>query len=532
VASQLLSSWLGNLSQRWGDRTALELASLSVSGERLSFRELDSQSEALARSFRDMGLQLGDGLAIWLPNGPLWMVAHFAAARAGLTTIPLNTWYRESEIEHFLILGNASTLILDSSFQGIDFASMLRAATSSGSCPLRLVIDTAEQLGDIPNIRVLKFEQPEAGATASIHRPTENDAMIAFSTSGTTGMPKMAVHGEGPLISHAAAVAARAEMSPNDVVLSALPPCGAYGYTLLLASLASGARAVQLDRFDLDHAVRVIQQEEVSVMALTEPIMRSLLDHPSATSSSFRSLRQVFSAGSTLQPVVQRAETDFGFNLTNVYGSSEVLALAAFWNRKDDFETRSGAGGELVSDGMQVSVVDPAGTPCAPGLPGELRFRGPVLTSGYLRNSDATCSAFSEDGWFRSNDLGVLVEGQPRQFRFIARMNDALRVKGFLVDPGEIEARLQAHAAVDAAQVVGVPDGRGEDRAIAFVTLHDGAEASGEELRAFCRSQMASYKVPAAIKIVDTFPTTRSANGDKIVKNRLREMAEELMSDA
>lgn len=532
MASQRLSSWLSNLAQRWGDRTALELASLSGARERLSFRELESRSEALARSFRDTGLQPGDSIAIWLPNGPLWLTAHFAAARAGLTTIPLNTWYRESEIAHFLALGNASTLLLDSSFPGIEFTAILRSATSSGDCPLRLVIDTAAQLGDIPNIRVMEFGQLETGAAAPIHDLAENAEMIAFSTSGTTGMPKMAVHGEKALISHAAAVAHRADMSPNDVILSALPPCGAYGYTLLLASLASGARAVQLDRFDLDHAVSVIQQEEVSVMALTEPIMRSLLDHPLANSTSFRSLRQVFSAGSTLQPVVERAETDFGFNLTNVYGSSEVLALAAFWNRDEKIEVRSAAGGELVSAGMQVSVVDPTGKPCEHDVPGELLFRGPVLTSGYLRNSKAADSAFSEDGWFRSNDLGALVEGQPRQFRFIARMNDALRVKGFLVNPGEIEARLQAHIAVAAAQVVGIPDGRGEDRAIAFVTLQDGAEVSGEELRTFCRSQMASYKVPAAIKIVDAFPTTRSANGDKIVKKRLREMAEELMSDA
>lgn len=523
-----LAPWLSSLAQRW-DGTALEVAFGGGAPDRLSFRELEAKSQTFSRGLSALGLERGDSIAIWLPSTPLWLAVHFGAARFGLTTIPLNTWYREVELEHFLVLGSARLLLVDSAFLGIDFPGILTRVLERGNCAsIRWVIDVSGKIRELPNVAVLGLDALTSAEKSNTDVEPENPAMIGFATSGTTGLPKLAMHREGALVRHGRAVAERAGMNPGEVVLGALPPCGAYGYTLLIASLAAGARAIQLERFDIDRLVELIESEQVNVMAVTEPILRDLLDHPRATPKSLRSLRLVFSAGATLGPIVERADREFGFRITNVYGSSEVLALAAFWDPNEDTATRSQAGGELVSEGMEVSVVDSAGHALGAGISGELRFRGPIVTSGYLQNPAATADAFTGDGWFLSNDLGQLVDGHERQFRYIARMNDALRLRGFLVNPGEIEARLQAHAAVLAAQVVGVPDGRGEDRAVAFVTLNPGTTASEEDLRAFCRTGMASYKTPAAIRILEKFPTTRSANGDKVVKRRLREMAQEM----
>jgi fatty-acyl-CoA synthase len=243
-----------------------------------------------------------------------------------------------------------------------------------------------------------------------------------------------------------------------------------------------------------------------------------------------RSLRVVFSAGATLQEVVDRAKADFGFRVSNVYGSSEVLALAAFW----DFERASTlcgtAGGRLVSDAMRVRCVDAEGHRVGRGQPGELQFAGPLLTCGYLANDAATRSAFSEDGWFKSKDLGSVSDADGREFHYVSRLDDAIRLKGFLVSPGEIESMLQTHPAVAAAQVVGVPQRGGEELAAAFVTLHAGASVDPEHLRDHCRARMASYKVPALLEIVERFPTTLSANGDKVMKNRLRDMARAMVT--
>jgi fatty-acyl-CoA synthase len=532
-----LASWLQIRAERLAERNALESVQAGAR-EGFSFAELEGRTARLAAAMHGVGLRPGDAIAIWLPNRPSWMLVHLAAARLGLLTIPLNTWYRESELGHFLGLGRCRALFVDGAFRGIDFDGILDATVQSmdatGSSALEWVVDVGSgkpartgQAG-LKRVGLAEFESRAGKLPELTHG--ENLQMIAYSTSGTTSAPKLAVHRESALLSHAAAVGRRSHMTAHDVVLGALPPCGAYGYTLLLAAMTAGARAIVIDEFDIDRVVDLISAEGVTMLALTEPIMRKLLDHPAASRESFRSLRLVFSAGGTLAPVVDRAEQQFGFRVTNVYGSSEILALAAFWDFKRDIPARSRAGGLLTSPGMHVRAVDSAGTVQPVGANGELQFSGPIVTRGYLANDEANQKAFTDDGWFRSGDLGAVVDGSSGEFLYVARMNDALRIKGFLVSPGEIEAMLQTHPGVAAAQVVGIPDGFGEELAAAFVVARGGATVSADELRGYCRGRMASYKTPAILHLVDAFPVTRSANGDKVMKNKLRELAQGLKS--
>ena len=237
-------------------------------------------------------------------------------------------------------LGRCRAIFVDSSFRGIDFLGILGAAISTidaaGTRTLEWIIELGPQSveREVPDgLKRLSLGELEGLATSGqLPILAEVPRLIAYSTSGTTSVPKLAVHCEGALLSHAAAVAIKSRMTAQDVVLGALAPCGAYGYTLLLAAMTAGARTIVIDEFELDRVVDLIESEGVTMLALTEPIMRKLLDHPKASREAFRSLRLVFSAGGTLEPVVERAEREFGFFLTNVYGSSEILALAAFWD--------------------------------------------------------------------------------------------------------------------------------------------------------------------------------------------------------
>lgn len=530
--------WLKALAERSGDALAL---ATNDGGESLSFAEVERRSAVTSAGLKALGLRRGDAVAIWLPNSPLWMVLHFAAARAGILTIPINTWCRDSEVSHLLRLGRCKGIFIDPAFHNIDFAGILARVVAefeaAGDNPLRWVCSTGDAQCDIPsvpNVSLRALQQLGTDAPKLRREPAEpspaGKCVIAFTTSGTTAAPKLALHREGALIAHAEAIARRARMSSSDVALAALPPCGAYGYCLILAAMAAGCCAVQCREFSVDLAVDVIPAQSVSVLALTEPLFRKMFDHPSASRDAFRSLRAVFSAGATLEPVVQRAEDEFGFRLTNVYGSSEILALAAFWGAAENVAERAQAGGILTSTGMRVRAADDAGNVLPPGGVGELQFTGPIVTAGYLGNGDATRAAFTDDGWFRSGDLGRVLDEDGSSFHYLARMGDAMRLKGFLVHPGEIEDMLQQHPEVSAAQVVGIPEGTGEEVPVAFVILGPGARATPDMLREFCRARMASYKVPAAIEIVDAFPTTRSPNGDKVVKARLREMAKELIA--
>jgi len=516
--------WLRKLSGRG------EAIALVGDARELSFSALDTESAQLAEGLVRLGLRPGDCIAIWLPNTPDWMVAHFASARAGLTTIPINTWARVSEVEHFLRLGKCRAIILDTSFRGIDFDGILLGALDAlereGDNSLGFVIDVASLMPRDPIAGPARISWSDM----ALHTPAppaeavHNMAMVAFSTSGTTSQPKLAIHKAAALIDHAKAVSCAAEMTASEVVLCALPPCGAYGYGLILASLASGAKAILCDTFDLDKIVRCIETEKVTLLAITEPLLRGLLDHPCANRKTLKSLRLVFSAGGTLEEVVCRAEKDFGFLVSNVYGSSEVLAMASFWSTDVGIGPRSAAGGVLVHQDMCVRAVGPSGETLPVGVSGELQFRGPILLEHYLGNPGATDKAFKADGWFSSQDVGVVLDDGGKSFHYIARSNDALRLSGFLVNPGEIETMLQSHPMVAMAQVVGVPKG-GEDITVAFVLPVAGANPTQVELQAYCRSLMASYKSPSIVRIVDHFPTIRSANGDKVIKQDLRAMA-------
>lgn len=529
MAGGSLAGWLAGLADRWGDRVAL---ATSAGADVFSYATLADRTARLSIGLRQLGLNPGDAIALWLPNRPDWMALHLGAARAGLTTIPLNTWYRESEVSHFVRLASCRAIIVDPSFPLADFATILEAAVADmvarGNMPLLWLIDAgAVQRAwplDIPVRRLADLDQ------GSVPRLAEepNEAMVTYATSGTTALPKLVVHREAVILSHAEAVAHGAQINESDIVLAALPPCGAYGYGLIMAALAGGAHTIQCPEFDIDRIVDIIRDKGVTVMALTEPLLRRLFDHPDACREAFASLRIVFSAGGTLRPVVERAERDFGVWISNVYGSSEALALAAFWPRDADVDTRSAAGGVLASAGMQVRAVDADGDRLPPGESGELEFRGPALAAAYLGDTRPLTS----DGWFKSQDLGCVWDEAGTRFYYVARLNDAIRLKGFLVSPGEIEAMLLAHPAIAAAQVVGLADGRGEDVAAAFVLLRQGVAFDAAELRAFCRARMASYKVPTLLHALEAFPITRSANGDKIVKQRLRELATEIMSNA
>lgn len=214
----------------------------------------------------------------------------------------------------------------------------------------------------------------------------------------------------------------------------------------------------------------------------------------------------------------------FGALTSGVYGSSEVFALLLLWADSDPAPRRWLAGGRAAGPETQIRVAHPvSGTVLPAGQQGELQFRGPTVVDAYLGDAAAAGRAFTEDGWFRSGDLGVT--GEEGGTEYICRMGDVLRLRGFLVAPAEIEARLSEHESVDAAKVVGVRGPGGETRAVAFVVPARGHAADPDELRAWCAASLAAFKVPAEVRVIGEMPTTSGTNGSKIRVATLREWA-------
>jgi len=205
-----------------------------------------------------------------------------------------------------------------------------------------------------------------------------------------------------------------------------------------------------------------------------------------------------------------------------------VFALTAMWRRDEPAERRWAPGGRLVHDDIEVWVVDArSGAPLGPGREGELQFRGPNVVDGYLGGGPDPCT---EDGWFHSGDLGVLVD--QRAFRYVCRMGDALRLRGFLVDPPEIELRLAALPDVRIAKVVGASGGDGATRAVGFVVAEPDRRLDPARLLSWCAEGLAAFKVPAVVRVINDMPTTSGTNGTKIRAVVLREWAAAALADA
>jgi fatty-acyl-CoA synthase len=434
-----------------------------------------------------------------------------AAAHLGVLVVPLNTRYRAVEVRNILRTTRARVLVIPSEFLGIDFRAIL-AEASAGLAERPVVVDRPASLADAP---------PWTGEPAD-----PADLLAAFSTSGTTGgsSPKLAAHDQASVVHHALNVARAFDIRPGDVLLCALPLSGVFGFNAALGVLAGGATCVLQPIFEAAQAARLMAEHRVTHVFGSDPMLHGILERADSLGSTWRRGGVANFAGLAAD-VVARAE-QIGLTVTGLYGSSECFALMAAWSPAEPLTVRVQAGGVPVSPEIEVRAADPtSGEVLAPEQPGELQVRGYSVLREYLNNPEATAAAFTPDGWFRSGDLGWT--RRDGGFVFSARLKDTLRLRGYLVDPAEIEEYLAQHPAVEAAQVVGVQRAGEGEVAVAFVRLRAGQATSEADLVDHCARGLAAYKVPRRIAFLDEFPTVDGPNGVKIQKTRLRELAAE-----
>jgi fatty-acyl-CoA synthase len=462
----------------------------------------------------ELGVGPGDRVALWLPNVPAWLVLFFACARLGAIAIAVNTRFRAAEVEDIVGRSGAKVLAFAPGFRRIDFAGILAELELARLESLVLVGP-----GDGPKgKRAVRYEELLTRAPLAEAPGGAASGAVVFTTSGTTKAPKFVLHTQRSLAEHAADVAARfGWTTPGTMLLQALPYCGTFGLAQALGALAAGAPSVQSPTFDASEAAELIARHRVTDFNGSDEMMARLLD----AAADFRTVRgagyAAFDPG--LAGIAARAEAK-GLRLFGLWGASEAQALYARWPLEMGLPERARPGGRATSPRARFRVRDPeSGRLLGPGESGALEVAGPSLMQEYLGDPEATREALSEDGFVRIGDLARLTEDGG--FVFEMRLGDVLRLGGFLVAPAEIEAWLQRHPAVDGCQVVGAGG-----RAVAFVTLR--APATEAALLDHCAGGLARFKVPARIVTLDAFPTTPSANGVKVQKAKLRQIAEEL----
>lgn len=486
----------------------------AIAGDRsLTFARLADRAATLAGGLAELGLRRGDVLAIWLPNCPEWLELLFACARLGVCVAAVNTRYRSAELRHVLRASRARAVVLAPGFLDVDWNAILE-----------------EVRPDLPDLELAlaPWELP-----AGHQHPDEGrdgDLAAVFTTSGTTSGPKLAGHTQGAVTRHAREVARAFDVRPGEASLVALPLCGVFGFNTALGAVAGGAACVLQEVFDAGEAARLLSRHGIEHFNGSDAMLRAVLESGELDHERLRWRRGAFANFTGIaERLVADAETRAGVRLGGVFGMSEIFALMATWEPGDPPELRALAGGRPICDGIEVRACDPAtGEVRPPGEPGELQVRGYNVIRGYVGNDAANRAAFTADDWFRTGDLGhVRTDGG---FVFLARLGDSLRLRGFLVDPAEIEAELAREPGVRAAQVVGVARPGQGDVPVAFVLAGEGFDEAA--VRQSVARRIAGYKVPLRILPIDEFPSTSGPNGTKVQKVRLRELAAEAVNSA
>lgn len=504
--------------QQYGARPALVDA-----GRSLSFTDYLAYAKAAARGLMAAGVKPGDRVAVWAPNSIEFAVSVLAIHLSGAALVPVNTRYTAREAADILDRSGAVLVFTVDRFLERSYAEELRA----------FHLDFPDLLPNLP--RIVGIDEPDspslqgflaAGRSESerdleqrIGGITPDDIATVLFTSGTTGQPKGAMLRHGALLRAYWTWGTLLGVRPGDRVLLSNPFFHAFGLKVgLLLSLVHGVAAYPMPVFDAEAALDAIERERISFYPAPPTVFQALLAHPSLPGRDLASLRIAVTGATSIPPQLIHDMYDvLGFDeVFSPYGFTEGTGVATLTRQGDDRDTVATTAGKAVP-GVEVAVLDGDGNPVAAGETGEIALRGYNLMAGYLGKDEAF---LDERGYLRSGDLGVLDERG--YLRVTGRIKDMYIVGGFNVSPAEVEAVLQAHPAVQAAAVTGVPDERLGEVGLACVVRRPAAEVTQAELDEWCRGQLANFKRPRSIRFVDALPLNASG---KVMKDQLAALA-------
>ena len=495
---------------RHTDRVAV----VSEDGTALTYAELDAQRRLAARALLGHGLRRGDRIAIWSPNRIEWIVAGLAAHSIGVALVPINTRMKGAEAGDILARSGARLLVCSGRFLDTDYPGLL-APHRPASLETVVVLDEsgwAAFLSRAENISDAAQRQAEAAVDSA-------DLMDVMFTSGTTGRPKGVMTTQSQNLRTIAAWSAAVELAPEDRYLIVNPFFHAFGYKVgWLAGLLAGLTVLPHAVFDAKAVLRRIARDRITVLPGPPTLFVSLLNDPERATTDLSSLRATITGAATIAPsLIERIRAELGFRLVLTgYGLTETCGVVSLCEAGDDAQTIALTSGKAVA-GVEMRCVNADNHPLPAGEAGEIVVRGYNVMQGYLDDPQATTDTIDADGWLHTGDVGVLDERG--YIRITDRIKDLYITGGFNCYPAEIERLMAAHPAVAQSAVVGVPDERLGEVGKAYVVLRVGASLDDKTLIAWCRDNMANYKVPRSIAFVDALPVNPSG---KVLKYQLR----------
>ena len=540
LIGETIGAHFDRAARRWPDHEALVVRHQDI---RWTYRELQQRVDEVAAGLLALGLEPGDRVGIWSPNNAEWVLSQFATAKAGIILVNINPAYRLAELEYALNKVECKGLITARAFKSSDYVGMLRnlAPELNRDAPgdlraaklphLRMVmcIDEAPQAG------MLRFADIAGRAgEAERQRLVELAETLQFDdpiniqfTSGTTGAPKGATLTHHNILNNGYFVGRAMQFSHRDRLCIPVPLYHCFGMVLgNLACMTHGAAMVfPSEAFEPLAVLETVEAERCTALHGVPTMFIAELDHPEFGRFDLNSLRTGIMAGAPCPiEVMKRVNRDMHMEqVTIAYGMTETSPVSFQSSVDDPLEKRVSTVGRIMPH-TEVKIIDDEGRIVAPGAPGELLTRGYCVMQGYWNDAERTAESIDRAGWMRTGDLATLDEDG--YCNIVGRIKDMVIRGGENLYPREIEEYLYRHPSIQDVQVFGVPDSRYGEELCAWIRLREDADATEDEIKEFCRGQIAHYKIPRYIKFVTEFPMTVTG---KIQKFIMREqMAAEL----
>ena len=512
-------------------------------GLRYSYAEFNEEVERCARGLMALGLEKGDHVAVWGQNVPEWVTLQFATGKTGTVLVTINPAYKSEELRYVLEQSDAAALFLTEGVKGADFVEILQDAVPDladagdgdlsveGLPYLKRVVLIGEEAPEAPSLIGYKEFIEGADEVSEDELRERQDSLGADEvinmqyTSGTTGFPKGVQLTHANIVKNAFYIGECMELGPEDRVCIPVPFFHCFGCVLgTLNTVTHEGTMVPVEQFDAEEVLKAVHEERCTALLGVPTMFIAELEHENYEEYDTSSLRTGIMAGSPCpEEVMKQVVNDMGADeITIAYGQTESSPVITQTRTNDPIERRVSTVGRKLPD-VEVRLVDvDTGEEVGPNEQGDLCTRGYHVMKGYYKMPDETEEVIDEEGWLHTGDLATMDEDG--YVKITGRADDMIIRGGENIYPREIEEFLYTHPEISDVQVYGVPDEKYGERVAAAIIKKKDVSLTDEDVKEYCRENIAHYKVPEYVDFVEEYPMTASG---KIQKYKLRKAAVE-----
>lgn len=536
ILQKTIGDILDEVSERLPDKEAMVYADRPV---RYTYKQLREEADRVAKALIGLGIRKGETIALWATNIPEWVLLQMGSAKMGAVLVTVNIQYRGSELEYVLRQSESTAIFLVEKFKQLDYVETLNSVISdlaehprgiSYNFPVLpklrhgILLSNKDSPGFLNWSEFLSCgEEVSDEILREYQKNTKPEEVINIQyTSGTTGFPKGVMLTHSNIVNNANDVADAMNLSQEDRLCFPVPLFHCFGCVMSsLACITKGATMVPVEYFESHAVLKTVEKERCTALHGVPTMFISELEVLKTTAYDIHTLRKGIMAGSPCPvEVVKQVIGKMGMEQVSIaYGLTEASPVITQTRIHDPLERRIATVGRTLA-GIEVKIVDPAtGEPVPYGQQGELCARGYSIMAGYYNMPEATAQAIDDEGWLHTGDLAVMDE--EGYCNITGRLKDLIIRGGENISPREIEEYLYRHPKIADVQVIGLPDLKYGEEVCAVIRLREGEKSTAEEIREFCRGQIANHNIPRYIVFVDSYPLTASG---RIQKYSLREI--------